>query len=138
MMRNRTAPQRRLGCRFDGGRGARALQVRYSDGRFERFRVAYRDKCVLSGGSKSIFRSSERQRVIDYLIRAKRSDGGAELDERTPLGAQIADRVPLHMGTRLDDLKRVWYEQMDIRTTLAILTGSRAQPLDLVAEYFGA
>ncbi len=76
--------------------------------------------------------------MIDYLIRAKRSDGGAELDERTPLGAQIADRVPLHMGTRLDDLKRVWYEQMDIRTTLAILTGSRAQPLDLVAEYFGA
>jgi len=86
----------------------RRMRVRYTDGRLERFRVAQRDRCVLAPATGSVFRSSERQAVIDWLIRAKRSDGGAELSERTPLGGQIIDRVPLHMKARLDDLKSVW------------------------------
>ena len=52
-----------------------------------------------------LFRSSERQQMIDWLIRSDIKDGGAGLDERTWLGRQITRRVSLHMSLRLDELQ---------------------------------
>jgi len=44
-----------------------------------------------------VFRSTERQQIIDYVVRSKIKDGGAELDEDTALGKHIVSRFPLHM-----------------------------------------
>lgn len=59
-------------------------------------------------GGDVLFRSSERQQMIDWLIRSDIKDGGAGLDERTWLGRQITRRVPLHMSLRLDELHTSW------------------------------
>ena len=58
-----------------------------------------------SGSGSPVFRSTERQQIIDYLVRSKIKDGGAELDEDTALGKHIVSRFPLHMQvTRLSRL----------------------------------
>ncbi|KAJ1432460.1 hypothetical protein B484DRAFT_394994, partial [Ochromonadaceae sp. CCMP2298] len=59
-------------------------------------------------GAGGIFRSSERQLVIDYILRSKIKDGGAELDENTELGKQVVQRFPLHMYSRLADIRHAW------------------------------
>jgi len=50
-----------------------------------------------AGSGSPVFRSTERQQIIDYLVRSKIKDGGAELDEDTALGKHIVSRFPLHM-----------------------------------------
>ena len=54
------------------------------------------------------FRSSERQTMIDFIIRSRIRDSGAELGERTGLGKAIEHRVPLHMHARLEGLYGTW------------------------------
>ena len=56
----------------------------------------------------TLFRSSERQAIIDFIIRSRIRDSGAELGPRTDLGKAIASRVPLHMHARLEPLYESW------------------------------
>ena len=85
-------------------------KVRGRDGRWARFQseklAEYQDSSPWGGDV--LFRSSERQQMIDWLIRSDIKDGGAGLDERTWLGRQITRRVPLHMSLRLDELHTSW------------------------------
>lgn len=62
------------------------LRLKNRDGTMRRFKVSRRETFVPMGGDGNIFRSSERQQIIDYIIRSKIKDGGAELDESSSLG----------------------------------------------------
>lgn len=57
----------------------------------------------------SLFRSCQRQKVIDFIIRSRIRDSGAELGQNTDLGKMIQVRVPLHMPKKLESLYRVWF-----------------------------
>lgn len=56
----------------------------------------------------SLFRSSERQKIIDFIIGSRIRDSGAELGPSTKLGKQIQRRVPLHSHVRLETLYTSW------------------------------
>ena len=56
----------------------------------------------------SLFRSSERQKIIDFIIGSRIRDSGAELGPSTQLGKQIQRRVPLHSHARLEALYSCW------------------------------
>jgi anoctamin-10 len=56
----------------------------------------------------SLFRSSERQKIIDFIIGSRIRDSGAELGLSTKLGKQIQRRVPLHSHVRLEALYTSW------------------------------
>ena len=56
----------------------------------------------------SLFRSSERQKIIDFIIGSRIRDSGAELGRSTQLGKQIQRRVPLHSHARLEALYKRW------------------------------
>ena len=56
----------------------------------------------------SLFRSSERQKIIDFIIGSRIRDSGAELGPSTQLGKQIQRRVPLHSHARLEALYSRW------------------------------
>ncbi len=56
----------------------------------------------------SLFRSSERQLIIDFIIRSRIRDSGAELGQNTDLGKDIELRVPLHMYAGLELLYHGW------------------------------
>lgn len=137
------------------------IRLRLKNGGYKRFKIAQRDHFATTSDGL-IFRSSERQRVIDFILRSKIKDGGAELDENTPLGQAIVQRFPLHMTTRLEDLKNSWVffwraEQpgeipqpwspfsAPLRVTFNRLyqsvsyfwNGLLNQPLDQIAEYYG-
>ena len=56
----------------------------------------------------SLFRSSERQKIIDFIIGSRIRDSGAELGPSTQLGKQILRRVPLHSHAKLEALYRRW------------------------------
>lgn len=96
------------------------LRIRRKDGTLRVFKRSKRDSFqpiapakpgqshYYNRTSKLLFRSSERQQVIDFIIRSKISDGGAELDEDTPLGAFIVQRFPLHMYSRLEEIQHSW------------------------------
>ena len=56
----------------------------------------------------SLFRSSERQKIIDFIIGSRIRDSGAELGPSTKLGKQIQRRVPLHSHARLEALYNCW------------------------------
>ena len=71
-------------------------------------KVSKRDTFIPLGAYGSIFRSSERQQIIDYIIRCKIKDGGAELGETSELGRQIVQRFPLHSLSRLEDIRYSW------------------------------
>mmetsp|Transcript_9876 Transcript_9876/g.14626 ORF Transcript_9876/g.14626 Transcript_9876/m.14626 type:complete len:1416 (-) Transcript_9876:162-4409(-) len=61
-----------------------------------------------SSNPASLFRSSERQAIIDFIIRSRIRDSGAELGQGTDLGKKIHLRVPLHMHARLESLYEGW------------------------------
>ncbi len=71
------------------------LKLRNRDGSVRRFKVSRRDTFVGMGAEEqgnlggALFRSSERQQIIDYIIRSKIKDGGAELGEDTVLGSHV-------------------------------------------------
>eukprot|EP01034_Spumella_vulgaris_P024118 gene24118-30426_t len=138
------------------------IKLKSRDGYLKQFKVSRRDTFIPLGSSGTIFRSSERQQIIDYIIRSKIIEGGAELDENTQLGRQIVQRFPLHMQSRLQDIRHSWvtfwrrerpgessvgWSPFDEKysTTYSHLKQSVAhvfnnlltQPLDNVAEYFG-
>ena len=62
------------------------------------------------------FSSADRQNIIDFIIRSRIRDSGAELGEATvkrasgldSLGRMIQARVPLHMKGKLDVLFQAW------------------------------
>lgn len=56
----------------------------------------------------SLFRSSDRQKIIDFVIGSRIRDSGAELGPSTQLGKQIKARVPLHSHARLEALYGCW------------------------------
>ncbi|KAL7572520.1 hypothetical protein ACA910_000344 [Epithemia clementina (nom. ined.)] len=73
------------------------------------------------GGSSSAhgeyqFSSADRQTIIDFIIRSRIRDSGAELGEATvkrssgldSLGRMIQARVPLHMPGKLEVLFQAW------------------------------
>eukprot|EP01041_Mallomonas_annulata_P000654 gene654-1266_t len=138
------------------------LRLRVRSGELRRFKVSLRDTFVTEGADGSLFRSVERQRIIDYILRSKLIDGGAELDECTELGSRIQSRFPLHMTERLMALRHVWvtFWKMEpvgyvpepwspITTPLSVtirrfgtaalrfVDGLLEQPLDGIAEYYG-
>ncbi|CAM9303634.1 unnamed protein product, partial [Ectocarpus fasciculatus] len=138
------------------------MKLKKRDGTFKRFKRSRRGTFVAAGFNGSIFRSSERQRIIDFILRSKIVDGGAELDEDTRLGQCIKSRFPLHMHERLDMLKHSWVtfwkieQPGEIATPWSVLEvpfmvtvkrvwtsaqwtwdGLLSQPLDSIAEYYG-
>lgn len=56
----------------------------------------------------SLFRSSVRQKIIDFIIGSRIRDSGAELGPSTQLGKQVRLRVPLHSHGRLEALYSCW------------------------------
>ncbi|CAB9508405.1 Anoctamin-10 [Seminavis robusta] len=52
----------------------------------------------------TLFRSSHRQTIIDFIIGSRIRDSGAELGQTTDLGKMISARVPLHAPRKLDRL----------------------------------
>lgn len=142
------------------------LKLRTRDGYLRPFRVSRRDSFMpvagTGGAGRNVFKSSERQQIIDYILRCKIKDGGAELDEHTELGQHIVQRFPLHMYSRLIVLRRTWVTfwkqethgqiaqpwspfSVSYRETFDRCTASitfffdhlLVQPIDSVAEYFG-
>jgi hypothetical protein len=62
------------------------LKLKRRDGQIKRFKISRRDQFMMLSDTASLFKSSERQQIIDYIIRSKIKDGGAELDVDTDLG----------------------------------------------------
>lgn len=56
----------------------------------------------------SSFRSSERQRIISFIMNSKIRDSGAELEPSERLSKSIQKRVPLHSHARLESLYSSW------------------------------
>lgn len=56
----------------------------------------------------SLFRSSDRQQIIDFIIKSRIRDLGAELGQDKKLGKDILLRTPIHMHARLESLYNSW------------------------------
>lgn len=56
----------------------------------------------------SLFHSSDRQTLIDHILRSSSREGGAELGDASPLGAYVTHMFPLHMHARLEELRSDW------------------------------
>ncbi|RYG67325.1 hypothetical protein EON64_07705, partial [archaeon] len=138
------------------------IKIKTRGGYMKPFRVSRRDSFIPYGAMGNIFRSSERQQVIDYILRSKICDGGAELDEHTELGKFIVQRFPLHMYSRLQEIRHGWVTFWKRETPGQVAPGFSpfsssyaetlqtyatsvqyffanilTQPLDNIAEYFG-
>ncbi len=112
---------------------------------------------IRSSNTASIFRSSIRQNIIDFIINSRIRDSGAEMSGQTELGKGIKLRVPMHMHARLEDIYKSWVffykeenwngESMSIDSPKdlykvpslikRLCVGSFFQPLDSIEEYFG-
>jgi len=94
------------------------LKLRTKEGTFEPFKESLISHYLPTDESSSVrltnesalFRSSDRQTIIDFIIRSRIRDSGAELGPRTDLGKTIASRVPLHKHARLDPLYECWVQ----------------------------
>jgi ABC-type multidrug transport system fused ATPase/permease subunit len=90
------------------------LGLRTKDGWYEPFTEESRAQFLPSGDAwidpltSSLFRSSDRQTVIDFITQSRFRDSGAELGQSTKLGKQIEMRVPLHMHATLESLFNCW------------------------------
>ena len=138
------------------------IRLRLRTGGYKRFKIAQRELYVTNPFDGSIFRSSDRQRIIDFIIRSKIKDGGAGLDDSTSLGKAICQRFPLHMKSRIFEFKYSWLYFWKVErpgevaapwsifsvgphVTISRLyhgvknffSGALDQPLDQIAEYFG-
>lgn len=117
-------------------------------------------RCSGVSAGSTLFKSSDRQRIIDFIIRSRIRDTGAELGQRTDLGKDIVVRLPLHMHSSLEALYDIWVhfyrkenwdslmrESGDYNTNSdkihtpplvnRIVFGSFFQPLDSIEKYFG-
>lgn len=59
-------------------------------------------------GAPSLFHSSDRQTLIDRILRSSTHEGGAHLGEGSPLGMFVSHMFPLHMNARLQELRNDW------------------------------
>lgn len=134
----------------------------HREGSVRRFKVSKRDTFAIHGSTGTVFRSSERQQIIDFLICSKIKDGGAELDDGTELGNYITQKFPLHVNSRLSYIRHCWVTfwkretpgtlsppwspfSVSLSVTLYRIYASMwhcathllVQPLDNIAEYFG-
>jgi len=117
------------------------LKLRTSEGTYEAFRESQLEHYLPSDegtgtrrliNESILFRSSERQAIIDFIIRSRIRDSGAELGPRTDLGKAIASRVPLHMYARLEPLYESWVlfwreENWDGRDGKSMRVGSKRE-----------
>lgn len=55
-----------------------------------------------------LFHSSDRQTLIDHILRSSEREGGAGLGEGSELGAYVTHMFPLHMVARLEELRSDW------------------------------
>ena len=95
------------------------LKLKTTDGDFapfredsiDHFRPISEDVEALgySDQTSSLFRSSHRQTIIDFIIGSRIRDSGAELDQTTDLGRMVNARVPLHVPQKLDNLYNAWF-----------------------------
>ena len=114
------------------------LRLRVKGGGWSKFDRTMRDQFVGSGDAADMFRSSERQIIIDHIIRTKQAEGGAGLDDK--YASIIADRFPLHMYARLQSLQpwlRYWQLQRHSKSRLPSISSLLSQPLDAISAYFG-
>ena len=114
------------------------LRLRVKGGGWRKFDRSMRDHFVGSGDAADMFRSSERQLIIDHIIRTKQAEGGAGLDDK--YASIIADRFPLHMYARLQSLRpwlRYWQLQGKSKSRLPAVTCLLSQPIDAISAYFG-
>lgn len=97
------------------------------------------------GRGSSLFHSSDRQTLINNILRSSTAEGGAELGAHTPLGAYVVAMFPLHMYARLQELRNDWLciwrprqaiAELDrIGTSLIVADGpSLIDPLQLQAQ----
>lgn len=102
------------------------LRLRRRDGGWSRFRrsarVAFLPVIAENGGESArrggneklgerrptIFHSSDRQLLINHILRSSSREGGCDLGEGSPLGAYVTHMMPLHMRARLDELRNDW------------------------------
>jgi Calcium-activated chloride channel len=56
----------------------------------------------------SLFHSSDRQTLIDHILRTSEREGGAGLGAGTELGSYVTAMFPLHMEARLAELRSDW------------------------------
>jgi len=68
------------------------------------------DATLVSDGSDgtSLFHSSDRQTLIDHILRSSSREGGADLGQGSRLGVHIVQMFPLHMEARLQELRSDW------------------------------
>jgi hypothetical protein len=137
------------------------IRLKTRNGEYKRFKISHRDSYI-ANSQGCIFRSSDRQAIIDFILRSKIKDGGAELDESSDLGSAVLQRFPLHMASRVLEFQHTWVQfwktekrgeipipwspvtqplsktfQKLWDATLVIYNGVLNQPLDDIAEYFG-
>lgn len=137
------------------------IRLKTRSGQYKRFKISHRDSYV-KNAQGLIFHSSDRQAVIDFILRSKIKDGGAELDESSELGGSIAQRFPLHMTSRVLEFQHSWIlfwkteNRGDIpkpwspftqplaytinkvsESVRVFMNGALNQPLDDIAEYYG-
>ena len=114
------------------------LRLRVKGGGWRKFERSMRDQFVGSGDAADMFRSSERQLIIDHIIRTKQADGGAGLDDK--YAHIIADRFPLHMYARVQSLQpwlSYWQLHNSRQSRVPALSRLLSQPLDAISAYFG-
>lgn len=128
----------------------------------EAFQIADDSESCLDKQGSSLFRSSDRQRILDFIINSRIRDSGAQLSGHNDLGKNIMCRAPIHMHAKLEAIYDVWVHfyrkcnwnkgKMSIETNIKhikddhipppsflkrLIVGSFYQPLDSVEEYFG-
>ena len=122
------------------------LKLRVRQGGWRKFDRAIRDQFIGSGDSVDLFRTCERQVILDHIIRTKQVEGGAGLDDQ--YASLIADRFPLHMHARLLSLQpwlSFWKFNSAPSTASTSPLLSRlqplfrlfSQPLSAVSAYYG-
>ena len=83
------------------------LRMRRHDGGWSKYRRSLRAAFAIGGGcdGTSLFHSSDRQTLINHVLRSAMREGGADLGDNSPLAAFIDDMFPLHMKARLTELR---------------------------------
>lgn len=93
------------------------LRLRRKDGGWSAFRRSfawmYRPAISLEDAEKqgclpTLFHSSDRQLLISHILQSSQTLGGAGIGAESALGVYVAGTYPLHMHTRLSDLRSDW------------------------------
>jgi hypothetical protein len=80
------------------------LRLRRHDGGWSKYRRALRGAFAAHAGCV-LFHSSDRQGLIDHIVRCPALEGGAALERGSPLGDLVVHAFPLHMLARLEELR---------------------------------